>query len=89
MTRGHKATTILAFVVGAGVGAVVGLLFAPQSGQELRGDIADEVSDDVNKVGRTGKKLKRRAQKTAALAQDHIKDAMEAGEEAYNRAQKA
>jgi gas vesicle protein len=89
MTRAYKAGTILTFVMGAGVGAVFALLFAPKSGEELRGDIAGGVSNEVKQLQSVGKNIKQSAQKTAALAQDHIKDAMEAGEEAYNRAQKA
>lgn len=32
---------LIYFVAGAGIGAAVALLFAPKSGSELRGDIAD------------------------------------------------
>ncbi|MGH9897445.1 MAG: YtxH domain-containing protein [Pyrinomonadaceae bacterium] len=37
------------FLVGAGVGAVVALLFAPKSGQELRTDIADATRKGVDR----------------------------------------
>ncbi len=89
MTRGHNVKTILIFALGAGAGAVVALLFAAKSGDELRGDIAHEISDEVDHVRHSGKNLKRRAHKTAELAQDQLQDAVEAGEEAYNRAKKA
>jgi gas vesicle protein len=83
MARAYKAGTILTIVMGAGVGAVVALLFAPKSGKELRGDIAGGVSNEVKQLQSIGKNIKQSAQKTAALAQDHMQDAMEAGEEAY------
>lgn len=89
MTRDRKVGTVLTFVLGASIGAVVALLFAPKSGAELRDDIADGAGDDINRVRHTGKKLKRKAQETAALAQDHLQDAIEAGEEAYSRTNKA
>lgn len=89
MIRDHKAGVFLTFVLGASVGAVVALLFAPKSGAELRGDIADEAADEVNQIRRSGNNLKRKAQRTAELAQDHLQDALEAGEEAYTRAKKA
>src|ERR1035437_4993173 len=89
MIRDHKVETILTFVLGAGVGAVAALLLAPKAGEELRGDIADGVSDGVNRVRGTGKDLKRRTQKIVALAQDHVQDAVEAGQEAYSQAKKA
>jgi gas vesicle protein len=89
MIREHKVETILTFVLGAGVGAVTALLLAPKAGEELRDDIADGVSDGVNRVRSAGKDLKRRAQKIAALAQDHVQDAVETGQEAYSQAKKA
>ena len=89
MTRDHKVGTILTFALGAGVGVVAGLLLAPKAGEELRDDIADGVSDGVNRVRSTGKDLKRRTQKIVALAQDHVQDAVEAGQEAYSQATKA
>lgn len=89
MTKSSNANTILSFVVGAAVGATVAMLFAPKSGEELRDYIADEVHDDVRHVQNAGKDIKRRAQQTAKLAQDHLQDAVETGEEAYNRAKKA
>ena len=89
MTRDHKVGTILTFALGAGVGAAVALLLAPKAGEELRADIATGVSDGVNQVRRTAKDLNRRAQKIVALAQDHVQDAMEAGQEAYSQAKKA
>jgi gas vesicle protein len=85
MTRDRKLGTVLTFVLGVSTGAVVALLFAPQSGEELRGDIADGAAVDINKIRHTANNLKRKAQKTAALAQDHLQDAIQAGEEAYNR----
>ena len=89
MIRDHKVETILTFALGAGVGAVIALLLAPKAGEELRDDIADGVSDGVNRVRSTGKDLKRRTQKIVALAQDHVQDAVEAGQEAYSQAKKA
>ena len=89
MIRDHKVETILTFALGAGVGAVIALLLATKAGEELRNDIADGVSDGVNRVRSTGKDLKRRTQKIVALAQDHVQDAVEAGQEAYSQAKKA
>jgi gas vesicle protein len=89
MTRDHKVGTILTFALGAGVGAAAALLLAPKRGEELRADIANGVSDGVDQVRSTGKDLKRRAQKIVALAQDHVEDAIEAGQESYSQAKKA
>jgi len=89
MTRDQKIGTILTFALGAGVGAAVALLFAPKAGQKLREDIADGVSDGINRVRDAGNDLKLTTQKIAAVAQDHVRDAMEAGEEAYSQAKGA
>jgi gas vesicle protein len=89
MTRNHIPETILTFVVGAGVGAVAALLLAPKSGEELRDDIAESVTDGVSQVRATGKDLKRRAQKVVDMARDQVQDAVDAGDSAYNHAKKA
>lgn len=89
MARNHLPQMILTFVVGASVGAAVALLFAPKSGEELRGNIAEGVSDGVDQVRNTGKDLKRRAQKLVELAKDQVQDAIDAGDDAYSHAKKA
>lgn len=89
MTKDHTVGTILTFALGAGVGAVAALLLAPKGGEELRDDIANGVSNGVDQVRSTGKELKRRAQKIATLAQDHVQGAIEEGQESYNQAKKA
>ena len=89
MSRGNASGTIFTFILGASVGAVTALLLAPKAGAELRADIATGVSDGVNQVRSAGKDLNRRAQRIVALAQDHVQDAVEAGQEAYSQAKKA
>jgi gas vesicle protein len=39
-----------ALLIGAAIGAGVGLLIAPASGEEMRADIANKVSDFAKKV---------------------------------------
>jgi len=89
MSRGNAPKTIFTFILGVSVGAVTALLLAPKAGEELRADIADEVSDGVDQVRSAGKVLNRRVQKIVALAQDHVQDAIEAGKVAYSQAKKA
>jgi gas vesicle protein len=89
MNRKQLPGTILTFAVGAGIGAAVALLFAPKSGEELRGDIVDGVNDGVNQVRSTGKDLKRRAQRVVDMAKDQVQDAIDAGDSAYNQAKRA
>jgi gas vesicle protein len=89
MSKNNVPGTIFTFILGASVGAVTALLLAPKAGEELRADIAAGVSDGVDQVRSAGKDLNRRAQKIVALAQDHVQDAMEAGQAAYSQAKKA
>lgn len=45
-----SATTKLSYLlIGGGIGAILALLFAPKSGQELRGDIADATRKGIEK----------------------------------------
>src|SRR5688572_2052087 len=45
-----SATTKLTYlIIGGGIGAVLALLFAPKSGEELRGDIADATRKGIEK----------------------------------------
>lgn len=43
------STRLTYFLVGAGIGAVLALLFAPKSGEELRNDIADATRKGIDK----------------------------------------
>ena len=43
------ATKLTYLLVGGGIGAVLALLFAPKSGHELRGDIADVTRKGIEK----------------------------------------
>jgi gas vesicle protein len=57
-----SATTKLTFLlIGGGIGAVIALLFAPKSGQELREDIADVTRKGIEKSKETAAQLQERA----------------------------
>ncbi|HEV2762891.1 MAG TPA: YtxH domain-containing protein [Pyrinomonadaceae bacterium] len=49
------------FLIGGTVGAIVALLFAPKSGRELRGDIADATRKSVDRTRETATQLGTRA----------------------------
>lgn len=57
-----SATTKLTYLlIGGGIGAIVALLFAPKSGHELRGDIADATRKGLEKGKETAAQLQERA----------------------------
>ena len=64
--RGRKeesdlGTQLTCFAIGATLGAVVALLFAPKSGRELRQDVADATRKGVDRARETGTQLSARA----------------------------
>lgn len=63
-------TVLLSFLAGAAVGAGFALLYAPKSGEELRGQIRDLTNDAVDKI-----------KDYASEAQDRIKAAVDDGKE--------
>ena len=69
--KGISAGTVLvSFVAGAAIGAGLALLYAPKSGSEMRGTIADFAEDAVDKI-----------KEYTREAQDKIKSAIEDGKE--------
>jgi len=48
-------------IIGGGIGAVIALLFAPKSGKELRGDIADASRKGLEKGKEAAAQLQERA----------------------------
>jgi gas vesicle protein len=51
------STRLTYFLVGAGIGAVLALLFAPKSGEELRSDIADATRKGIDKSKEAAQQL--------------------------------
>ena len=43
------STRLTYLLIGGGIGAVIALLFAPKSGQELRGDLADATRKGIDR----------------------------------------
>jgi gas vesicle protein len=55
------STRLTYLLIGGGIGAVIALLFAPKSGQELRGDIADATRKGIDKSREAAQQLGDRA----------------------------
>ena len=55
------STRLTYLLIGGGIGAVIALLFAPKSGQELRGDIADATRKGIDKSREAATQLGERA----------------------------
>jgi gas vesicle protein len=70
------STRLTFFLVGAGIGAVLALLFAPKSGEELRSDIADATRKGIDRS-------KEAAQQLGAKATEYYDTARETAGEYY------
>jgi gas vesicle protein len=55
------STRLTYLLIGGGIGAVIALLFAPKSGQELRGDIADATRKGIDKSREAAQQIGERA----------------------------
>jgi gas vesicle protein len=77
------------FVVGAGIGALVALLFAPASGKKTRSYIARTAKQGLDDAASTGKRWSRRAQDTMHDVKANVVGVVEAGQKAYRTARDA
>ena len=85
MTGNHSKWNhpISALCIGLGVGAILGILFAPKSGEETRDDIAGTVNEGIDEVRARTAKAARTARQFADQTREQVNDAIEAGAEAY------
>ena len=77
------------FAAGLGIGAVVGLLFAPASGKKTRHYITRTTKQGLNDATSAGKRWSRRAQETVDDVKTTIAGVVEAGQKAYRTARDA
>jgi gas vesicle protein len=80
------------FLVGLGIGALVGILFAPRSGEETREVLAQKAEEGKEYAQKKARELRERAEdlvdrgKHVAMRQkESLSAAVEAGREAYQR----
>jgi gas vesicle protein len=85
-SRNRWPEAISVFAVGVAVGAAMGLLFAPRSGEETREYIADTARESLDGAVAQGQKWTRRAQRAASHAREQIEAATDAGERAFDQA---
>ena len=81
-------STCFGFLTGLGVGLVMGLLYAPQSGKKTQELIAKKTQSGLDNVSAAGKRVRGQALNFTDKASGRISDAVEAGKERY-REQKA
>ena len=84
------------FLVGLGLGSLLGLLFAPKSGEETRDFLAKKADEGKDYAQKKARELRERAdeliersKEIAVSKKDSISAAVEAGREAYLRQSKS
>lgn len=84
------------FLVGVGIGALLGVLFAPKSGEETRDYLAKRADEGREFAQRKARELRERAddliergKDVAAKKRDSLSAAVEAGREAFLRESKS
>ena len=68
------STRLTYLLIGGGIGAVLALLFAPKSGQELRGDIADATRKGIDRSREAAQELSQRAGEYYEVTRDRAND---------------
>ena len=84
------------FLVGLGIGALVGVLFAPKSGDETREYLSDRADEGREYAQKKARELRERAEdlierskEVMARQKDALSTAVEAGKDTYKRESKA
>ena len=78
-------TRLTYFAIGATIGAVVALLFAPKSGRELRQDVADATRKGVDRARETGTQISARAGEYYETASQRAGELAQGAREAVSR----
>jgi gas vesicle protein len=91
MADGEGSTGFLWFLAGLGVGAVVGVLYAPKSGDEMRDVILSKAQEGKEKAREQARRAREHANEWVDRGGDVInqqkerfRSAYEAGRQAYN-----
>jgi gas vesicle protein len=89
MANCNVATKVSYFLAGVGIGAVVALLFAPQSGEVTRKQIAEKAQDGKDFVAHKGREIRKQAEDLVDQGKDlvtkqkaRLADVLESGKQA-------
>ena len=75
----------LGFALGLGIGAIIGLLFAQRTGEEIRGYLVDGAKNVIDDAVGTSREVTRRARQLVNDVADRVTDAADAGERAFHK----
>jgi gas vesicle protein len=75
------ATKLTYLLVGGGIGAILALLFAPKSGEELRGDIADVTRKGLEKSKEAAAQIQEKAGEYYEVSRDKASEFYQTAQE--------
>jgi gas vesicle protein len=88
----NVASKVSYFLIGLGIGSLLGILFAPKSGEETREFLSSKADEGREYAQRKARELRERAEdlierskEIMARQKDSISAAVDAGKEAYQR----
>jgi gas vesicle protein len=71
------------FFLSRGIGAIAGLMLAPQSGKDTQDLLAGKLKGGLDQVASAGKKVGTQVKDFANLKKENVAEAIDAGKEAY------
>jgi len=90
MEENHSGAKFVYFLTGVGIGALIGVLFAPKSGRETREYLASRAEEGRDYLTSQGHRLREQATEyvergkgVISQQREHLAAAIEAGKQAY------
>lgn len=90
MSDNSGGSKVAFFLAGAGIGAILALLFAPKTGEETREYIAQRAGESRDRVAEKSREYRQRAEGyvdkargSVAKQKEQLSAALEAGKQAY------
>jgi gas vesicle protein len=92
MSDSSVGSKVSVFLVGLGIGALVGILFAPKSGEDTREYLSSKADEGRDYAQKKARELRERAEdlierskEIMARQKDSVTAAVDAGKDAYTR----
>jgi gas vesicle protein len=82
--EGSGGDKLIYFLIGAGIGAITALLFAPKAGSELRSELADATKKGLDYARDTSRDLSERATEYYHTGVERASEATARGKDAVN-----
>ncbi len=83
MAENNGGSKIAFFLSGLGIGAILGLLFAPKSGRETRDYIVEKTEEGKHYVTSTSKELRKQAEEMIEKSKELLTKGKELASAAY------